>query len=384
MIDCNFPGGNIVVDAIKGDSVKLHQDLRDTKRHWFYWYFRVRKAGERTLIFEFTNGDVIGVRGPAVSMDRGRTWKWLGKGVVHGTTFSYTFSTDAEEVRFSFAMPYVERNLREFVSRYQGNPSLEVGVLCKTRKGRETELLRLGRLDGKCDHRVLLTCRHHACEMMSNYTLKGIMAAILADTDDGRWFREHVEFLVIPFVDKDGVEDGDQGKNRKPHDHALDYAGESIYPSVRAIKELVPQWAERRLRLGLDMHCPWIRGKYHETLLFPHLYRLRAREQLKHAESFLKILEAVQTGPLVFDLEDSLSFTGWGGASRGGNPWTGSPWRGRPWSCSLWVKELPGVLFATGLEIPYANVSGKTVTAETARAFGQDLARALRRFLENL
>ena len=30
MIDCNFPGGNIVVDAIESD----------TAGHWFYWYFR--------------------------------------------------------------------------------------------------------------------------------------------------------------------------------------------------------------------------------------------------------------------------------------------------------------------------------------------------------
>jgi hypothetical protein len=29
-IDADFHGGNIVVDAVKGDAVFLHQDLHDT------------------------------------------------------------------------------------------------------------------------------------------------------------------------------------------------------------------------------------------------------------------------------------------------------------------------------------------------------------------
>ena len=48
-IDADFPGGNIVLDRIEGDTVLLHQDLRDTEGDWFYWYFRERLIilGER-------------------------------------------------------------------------------------------------------------------------------------------------------------------------------------------------------------------------------------------------------------------------------------------------------------------------------------------------
>jgi len=219
VVDCDFPGGNIIVDGVEGDTVAIHQDLRDTEGDWFYWYFRVRGAAGRTLTFQFTRGNVIGVRGPAVSTNGGKTWFWLGSESVTDASFRYAFPEDAEEVRFCFAMPYLETNLREFLERRAGNPHLKVDVLCRSRKGREVELLHLGRLDGRCDHRVLLTCRHHACEMMASYSLEGIMEEVLADTEEGRWLREHVEFLVVPFVDKDGVEDGDQGKNRRPHDH---------------------------------------------------------------------------------------------------------------------------------------------------------------------
>jgi len=126
-----------LLDAIQGDTVLVHQDLRDTQGDSFYWYFRVRGATGRTLTFQFTQGNVIGVRGPALSTDHGKTWKWLGKAAVSDTSFQYTFPRDVKEVRFCFTMPYVESNLREFLSRYTGNSHLRAGVLCKTRKGRD-------------------------------------------------------------------------------------------------------------------------------------------------------------------------------------------------------------------------------------------------------
>src|ERR1019366_2586994 len=127
-IDCGFPGGNIIVDSIKDDSVWLHQDLRDTEGNWFHWYFRVRGAAGRELNFRFTrvegNGmhnpaepsgsatwgwrDVIGVRGPAVSVDGGRTWRWLGTEKVDEMGFRFNFLPDAADVRFAVAMPYVK------------------------------------------------------------------------------------------------------------------------------------------------------------------------------------------------------------------------------------------------------------------------------------
>lgn len=371
MVDCDFPGGNIIVDGIKDDTVFLHQDVRDTQGDWFYWYFRVRGAAGRTLNFEFTKGNVIGVHGPAVSTDKGWTWSWLGEEAVEETTFRYTFPNDAEEVRFCFAMPYLERNLQRFIRYYDGNPNLKVDVLCKTRKGREVELLHLGRLDGECDHRVLLTCRHHACEMTASYTLEGIMESILADTKDGKWFREHVEFLVIPFVDKDGVEDGDQGKNRKPYDHNRDYKGESIYPSVKAIREFVPKWSEGKLKAALDLHCPYIRGMHNEVI---YMVGNSSKTVWEQQREFGKILETVQTGPLVYQTKDDLPF---------GQGWNTKENYESGKSCSRWASELGGIQLVTSFEIPYANVSGHAVTSENARAFGHDLARALRCFFLN-
>ena len=39
-VDANFPGGNILVEAMRGDTVWLRQDLRTNIDDWFYWNFR--------------------------------------------------------------------------------------------------------------------------------------------------------------------------------------------------------------------------------------------------------------------------------------------------------------------------------------------------------
>jgi hypothetical protein len=49
---------------------------------------------------------------------------------------------------------------------------------------------------------------------------------------------------------------------------------------------------------------------------------------------------------------------------------------------ALWALGLPGSPTATTLEVSYANANGGTVIADSARALGRDLARAIRKLLE--
>lgn len=366
-VDGDFPGGNIVVDSIVGDTATLHQDLRDTAGNWFYWHFRVRGASGQTLRFCFSQSNPIGTRGPALSLDGGKSWSWLGTNAVEGKTFTCAFPRGVREARLCFAFPYLESNLKDFLKRHRRSRNLKVETLCKTPTGRRVELLRLGRLDGKAEQCVLLTSRHHACEMIASYSLEGIMEAVL-DTEEGRRLREQVEFFVVPFMDKDGVEEGDQGKNRKPHDHNRDYDGESLYASVRAVRELVTgRLGSRKIAFALDMHCPHIRGPHNEVIYF-----VGGPEQENWARvgEFARVLEAVQRGPLHYRAADNLP---------SGQAWNTA--EGPPRSFGRWAATQPNVRIGTSIEIPYANVGATTVTVENARAFGHDLARALAQYL---
>jgi len=372
-VDADYPGGNIIVERIDGDVIDLRQDLRDTRGWWFYWNFRVRGAGGRRLTFRFTNKNVIGTRGPAVSTDGGKTWAYMGMRSVKGASFAYTFPGDAKDakpVRFAFAIPYQEADLKQFLARHEKNKHLAVRQLCKTRKGRTVERIHIGRIDGKAPHRALLTCRHHSCESMASYVLEGAMSAILADTECGKWFRRTVEVMVVPLVGIDGVEDGDQGKNRKPRDHNRDYIGKSVYASTAALRELVPKWSDARLKIAIDLHCPWIRGRQSEVI---YLVGGKDKAIWQAQCRFAGILESIRPDALPYKASNNLPFgKAW---NTGGNFKAGK-------SCSRWASELRGIDLATTIEVPYANAGKVTITPKLARAFGAALAEAMYEYLQ--
>ncbi|MBL7188819.1 MAG: peptidase M14 [Phycisphaerae bacterium] len=371
IVDADFPGGNIILERIEGDTVFLRPDQRDSSTWWFYWHLRVRGAAGRTLKFQFLGRNPIGTRGPALSADGEHTWSWLSPGTARDSSFTHTFEKQDREVRLCFSIPYLESNLRQFLQKNADNPHLASRELCRSRGGRSVERLHAGKIAGDPRHRVLLTARHHACESIASYSLEGLLEMVLSDTALGRWFCGNVEILAVPFMDKDGVEAGDQGKNRKPHDHNRDYAGDSIYPSVRTLRRFVPEWSGAKLKVVLDLHCPYISGEHNEVIYLvgssnPAIWRQQ--------KEFAAILESVRRGPLPYLAESSLPF---------GTAWNTAGNYGKQKSCSRWGSEQPSVSLASTIEIPYANVGAAMVTAQNARAFGRDLALALRRYLED-
>jgi hypothetical protein len=308
-----------------------------------------------------------------MSADAGESWRWLGAVPVDDNRFSYSFPADATDVRFSFAMPYLEADWRSFTERMARNPSFTTGVLCTTRKGREAEFATTDATGGSPAHRIAITCRHHCCEMMVNYTLERLIQWVLeSDEENAQWLRDNAAFFVVPFADKDGSEEGDQGKNRSPRDHGRDYEGESVHLETAAIREKLPVWADSRLHLALDLHCPWIAGEHNEVI-----YLVGSQNEHTDAQQrrFSAILEAENKGTLPFHASDFLPFgVDWNSAKN----YTGGK------GFSRWSAELPGVLLGTAIEIPYANVAGAEVNAESARSFGPDLGAAIAAYLQTV
>ena len=269
-------------------------------------------------------------------------------------------------------MPYQESAWRHFLDALD-NPAVSHHTLCATPKGRDADYLLLGCPDAEPQHRVAITCRHHCCEMMANYALEGLIRWVSSGTGaESQWIRENVQFLLVPFVDKDGVEDGDQGKGRRPRDHGRDYEGESLYPITRAIRDLVPSWGDGRLHVGLDMHCPYISGGSNEVI-----YQVGSRHEhmARQQERFSRILESVAGDRPPFRAADFMPFgTSWNTAEnyRDGRSFAG------------WVAELPGIALGTSIELPYATARGAEVNQESARGFGKDLGMALASYLQEL
>jgi len=369
-IDAEFPGGNIKIDRVEGNAVFLRQDLRDTNRDWFYWNFRVLGAEGRRLSFTFAS-DKFSARGPAISTDRGITWNWLGGEIVKDRTFAYTFDADDNDVRFSMGMPYTDANLNFFLREHAANTAIRSQTLCQSEKGRKVELLQFGKLNGEPRLRAFITARHHACEMMASYALEGIIQSVLAEDETGKWFRDNVEFRAVPFMDKDGVEGGDQGKSRLPHDHCRDYMGEPIYASVAAVKKMLPEWSGDKLEFTLDIHCPGLRGRGHEEIFFvggPD------SENWSRVTRFSKLLEELSTkSSLAFHERNNIPF---------GKSWN-TTINGVDRNFATWACTASGVKIGTVLELPYATVEGQEVNAQSARSFGRSLATAIHTYLKD-
>lgn len=357
MIDADFPGGNIIVDCLDGDVAWLRPDLRDTEGSWFYWHFRAREAQGRRIVFRFAeNGKplgVIGALGPAVSRDSGKTWEWLKKAGPGDSSFEYVFGALEKETRFCVAIPYLQADLERFLEKH---PFLLKERFCLTEKSREAEKI-IFRKNSAC--RVIFTCRHHACESMANFVLEGILME--ADNLDG------CEILAFPFMDKDGVEQGDQGKNRRPHDHNRDYgAGGDLYSTVRALKG-----EGQPVRIAVDLHCPWLYDKapgWNEKI---YQVETSVPSMAAAQRSFAGLLEK-EAVSLPYRAANDLPF---------GTAWNVARPDPEIKNCTEWFATLPGIRLATSVEIPYARAQGEAVTPEKARGFGREMARALAGFI---
>jgi hypothetical protein len=363
----DFPSGNISIEKIKNDTLYLHPDLRDTKGDWFYWCFAVDNAKGKKLTFLFTKPNVITTKGPAISTDSGYTWEYLGDQIVHNETFSYNFSTN-DEVRFSMGMPYTKKQFSRFINPYLGSGNIKLDTLAISEKGNEIERLIIKPPMKQVKYKVLITARHHCCEMMADYLMEGIIQEVLKN----EWMRNNIEFCFIPFVDTDGVENGDQGKNRKPHDHNRDYSDSSIYVSTRALRNWIPFWSEKKMVIAMDLHCPWIKGDNHENI-----YVVGSEDEKKADQEklFCRILKTTNNSELKVSDKIYLAY---------GKDWNSASNYTEGFSFGKWVSTIEGVKLSVSLEFPYANNEGQTINQINSRAFGTDLAKALEKYLMQL
>lgn len=356
-IDAGFPGGNIVVDGTAEDgAVLLRPDLRDTDGDWFYWSLRATARRPGTAVFRFDKPSRLDLRGPCCSEDGGRTWHWLGSTGPEMQEWSWDFAEADQSVRFAFSFPYVQENLEGFLACRLGHSPLRREVLCASRSGRDVELLRIPA--ERAPHVAFFTCRHHACESVANYVLEGVLDTWLSDNEPGAWLRANVDLFAVPFVDKDGVEEGDQGKNRTPYDHNRDYE-DFIYPETAAIRDLTQGQADR-LTVALDLHCPYSKNHRVELIGGPGEV---AQAQL---DEFAAILASVHECPLPFTAAHTVPF---------GTSWNTGASIGR--SFSNWMRAMPRIAVANALETPYADAEGVEITPQSARLLGRDLAAAV-------
>ncbi|MFB6135677.1 MAG: hypothetical protein ABEJ04_02860 [Halobacteriaceae archaeon] len=357
-VSTDHPGGNGRVVAVEGDTLRLEQEVRDSTEWWFYWNVAVTSDRAREVTVAFEDGEVVGRWGPAV--DRGDGWEWLGaSSSPDRETFRYEFAA-GETVRFAFSFPYQRGDLEAFLA---DRPGVERRTLARTDAGRSVPALALG--DPDADRHVAFACRHHACESTASYVLEGLLSRV-ADGEALADRRVH----AFPMVDVDGVERGDQGKARGPHDHNRDYATgngvvadlDPIYPSTRAVTGAVES-LPGDLDAVLDLHCPYKWGGHDDRA-----FLIRPPGEAGEAVADLSARLAATTGGVDYGEDHDLEAADL--------DW----WQPRSPTFSNFGRSA-GAPLSTTLEFPYFGTEGSVVTPASAREFGARVADALDRHL---
>ena len=207
--------------------------------------------------------------------------------------------------------------------------------------------------------------RNHSCEAAASFVLEGILEAALSTDAVGKQLRKNWEFIATPFMDKDGVEEGDQGKLRHPHDHNRDYNENPIYPEVAAAM----RWGQEHkssIAGFLDLHCPMVHGPWDNRF---YLVGSPFSNVEVHQAAFMDVFGKYRSGQV-----DRYK----NGVLRFGEAWnTNANFAGGK-SAAVWAAEnFQEAEIIASFEIPYANSEGVEVTPDSARALGRDLAAGL-------
>lgn len=254
----NFKGGNIEVIDILGNDVFVNREVRDGTGY-FYWAFCVKNAGGKKLRFVFPYHTRVGRFGAAVSHDF-KNWKWsFTKEIVNeGDAFTYEFKEDENCVYFAHDMVYSEEKLKEFTQKN----NIELKTFTTTKKGRDVPYFTIG----NSEKIVVVTSRHHACESTGTYVLQGFAEGCIEKP------LSNIKFLFVPFVDFDGVTDGDPGKNRLPYDHNRDYGDAPIYNETAKLREIADSG---NVLMNFDFHSPHHDGGIND---YPYIMKIPQTE----------------------------------------------------------------------------------------------------------
>lgn len=343
-IHSNFTGGNITIKEQNEKDIYLANELRDTAGDWFYWAFCVEDAENKEITFHFDENR-LGYWGPAISCNL-RDWHWLGK--CDKNSFTYCFAENENKVYFAHHMLYHPERFLSFAE----SKGFEVAELCKSRNGHGVPCLKIG--DG--DTSVILTARHHACESTGNYVMEGVLEEF------SKALPANIRILCVPFVDFDGVINGDQGKSRQPHDHNRDYIDKPIYPEVSAIKSYADIYG---CNYGFDFHSPWHKGGENDNIFIVR----NNVEKNAEFEHFAVILEN-EISEISMDYKkfnDHPPLTGWNQPSL---------------SFACVMNERPECKFAFTLESTYFGTVENKVSAERLIELGKCFTKAVVRYIK--
>lgn len=209
--------------------VSLKKNQKGEVNHWFY--FGVKDAPKKmAIVFEngmhsrFSKG-WYGYK-PFISADD-RIWERCDMAFnVQGCSISIELNNLPQDFYFAWYPPYVPRSFNENTDFFD-------------------YLNQIGNQKGKS---VLITARHHPGESMSSFFLEGL-CGFLKSADSSSLLSKY-NFIVVPFVNIDGVK---EGMHRTSYD-GIDYNFAWFKHDVDRINQIKDFIKDKDVALYFDIH----------------------------------------------------------------------------------------------------------------------------------
>ncbi len=361
----HWPTGRVSVIGAAGPDIHLTMRQDNHIKPWSFWKFRIQRAQHRVLHFHFCESQAIPTLGPAFSRDQGRTWKWLGKELRHSPQhFEFRFGFRDKDILFCTSMPYMPDDWRRFTGPTLHQQSVDCFTLGYSAKGRGIPAMRLGQLNNQAKVKLILTARHHACEMSASHVLEGLVKYFLNSHS-----LSNLEILILPFVDIDGVMDGDQGKRRYPWDHHRDYIPTPLYQETQAVMDYIQQWSQQQAVIALDFHSPELNSQ--------SIRQLGSADEIiwQEQQRFGHILASSSPIGFPYHQQDDIPWGQPGNTDSAGEVGT---------SFEVWAGQLPGMKLASTIEIPSCLVGDLPFDPARARQFGARLGISILEWLKTI
>lgn len=398
-ISTDHPGGGVKLSSKKDGTVTFTTDMSGhdySSGNWFYWNFKATSTTDRTVTFK-TDARYLGDSGPLYSID-GENWDYLCPKNSSGT-FTYDLKAN-EPVYFSCTLPYQYADLLDWLEELENKNASRNGLVsvdydfaqtahetftaAQVAAGEANPLINGGYYDipmitlgsTSAPKFLYFSGRMHCCETVASYTLEGTVNYFAQLPADDPFWEEYCIY-VVPMIDVEGVENGDQGKSRNltdldpdsavDHDHNRDWEdGKEVFNYTKAAKAFVKarKDAGQQLELYIDYHCPYLNG-------YAGNYISYGKWNETEVKRFSDILEEVVAADTSAD-KLSYSFT------KGQNNWSLQTAQ-EPAVSKTWFYN-QGALATFSFETLFTE-KNPTYRASNVRGLGENIAKTTLQFL---
>ncbi len=243
--DADFESGNInTVTQVDSNEYEV-TTRRDIGGRWFY--FRITGVKDKEIGVTVTSSDVDR---PMYSYDD-KSWKRFTKEEAPYINY-FRKKYERDTVYVAYYIPYTFSYLQSRIAEWRKSPFvIEVDTLGYGEKGLPLQELLITDPftpdTGKIQ--VWIHARTHPGETPSSYQFDGIVQTLLSNDPVVQYYREKVEFHLIPFVNPEGVYYGNSRTNPEGVDLEREWAksDEDVAPEVKALRRHMQEVNAKRV-----------------------------------------------------------------------------------------------------------------------------------------